>query len=159
MVGRGNRLTDAERKARGTYRADESEAVYAARDAAKIVKGPWLDHIPDPTVKLNDVGMRKYEEITRGLLDAGRLNMHFKDMAEAVALMYQQIVAASETGKPVSGQFFYQYQLAMKGLRLQEDAKPIAEREGSNKFAGIGLANKRGSSLRLLKSSEAGSRK
>ena len=53
-TGRGHRLSDEEKKRRGTFRADTSEEAHRARAAEKIVSGPWLSQIPKPTLPLGD---------------------------------------------------------------------------------------------------------
>lgn len=59
-IGSGghNRLSDEEKKRRGTFRPDNSAEVYNARAAEKIVSGPWLTRIPDPELPLGKLGKK-----------------------------------------------------------------------------------------------------
>lgn len=147
MGGKGsgghNRLSDDEKRRRGTFRKDTSEAVYAEADAAKVVAGPWLTTIPEPDLPLNEHGRRKYDELTKVLFDANKLTAVTRSAAEQVAVLFQEQHARMTAGKPVPASLSTQMQRALAMLRIAEDAPVIDNPEGKrNKFSGCGFASR-----------------
>lgn len=147
MGGKGSggqgRTSDEEKKANGTFRADRSEAVRAAADAAKVVTGPWLTSKPKPDYPLNDVGLKRYNEIIDMLWDQNKLTAVTKMHAENAAVAFQSIHQLASKGQPVRGSLLNQMQRALAALKIAEDAKPIENPEGKkNKFASSGFSSR-----------------
>lgn len=161
-VGSGghNRLSEEEKKRRGTFRKDRTDAAYEERAAKKVVAGPWLSVIPEPEIPLKEVGRRKYDELTRLLLEQNKLTAVSCMQAELAARMHEKIAALVQDGKYPSASDVNQLQRALSALRVAEDAQPIGKTGGKvNKFAGLGFANRPNSTVRLRPSAPAGTRK
>jgi hypothetical protein len=148
-TGRGHRLSDQEKKARGTFRADMSEEVYAARAAEKIITGPWLKEIPEPILPLGEVGRKKYDEFTRQLFDQNKLTQVTQVQAEVAAAQFDKIFAIRSAGKQPSASDVTQLQRALDSLKIAEDAPKIANPGKQNKFAGAGFANRAAPAFRI----------
>lgn len=144
MGGKGsgghNSLTDEEKKARGTFRADRSEAARLADAAKTVITGPWLLDVPKPTLPLNEVGRAKYDEYTKLLLDGGKLTRVVCDDIERYAVMHQQMDARLKAGKTVSMDLLKQMNSIAVRLRIADNAPTIASPGARNKFASIGTA-------------------
>lgn len=146
MGGRGSGkrgLSDEEKKRRGTFREDTSEAVRLANVAAKVVTGPWLDRIPEPTLPLGEVGRKKYEELARQLFDQSKLTLVTQMHAEVAAGQYEKIYALRTADKHPSASDITQLQRALDALKIAEDAPPINNPAGKkNKFTVCGFSNR-----------------
>lgn len=147
MGGRGsggsNRLSDEEKRRRGTFRADRSDESYAEAAAAKVVSGPWLTSIPEPELPLNEHGRRKYGELTKVLFEANKLTAVTRMFSEQAAVLFQEQHARLSAGKPVPASLSDKIQRALSMLKIAEDAKPIETPEGrKNKFARCGFASR-----------------
>lgn len=160
MGGRGsggwNRLSDEEKKARGTFRADQSEEVYGAKRAATIITGPWLSSIPEPDFPLTDIGRAKYDEWTQELFDQKKLTKIAVTRASALALQFQKIAKRASEGKDVSASDQAKFQSGLRDLDIAQHAKVTAE-PGKSRFADVGFADKKSSPIRLLRPAAAGS--
>lgn len=153
MGGRGsgghNRLSDDEKRARGTFRPDQSDDVYDARQAsATILAGPWLTSIPEPDFPLNDVGRSKYDEWTNELFTQRKLTKIAVTRASALALLYQKIAKRAGEGKDVSASDHAKFQSGLRELDIATHAKVTAQ-PGKSRFEGVGFANKRTTPFRL----------
>ena len=140
--GRGHRLTDEEKKRRGTFRPDMSEEVYKARAAEKIVTGPWLKQIPEPECPLGEVGRRKYDEFTRQLFDQNKLTSVTQMYAEIASGLFEKIHSLKAAGKHPTGSDVTQLQRALDALKIAEDAPKIANPGKQNKFASCGFSSR-----------------
>lgn len=142
--GGHNKLTDAEKIARGTFRPSRSDEVYAERAGAKVVAFPRLREIPVPDLPLNEVGQKKYDELTRALFDADKLTVVTKTAAEQAAALHQEIHRRMSDGKPVPASLSDKLQRALAQLKIAEDAPTIASPGNRvNKFAGTGFSTRR----------------
>ena len=142
--GSGNRgLSDEEKRRRGTFREDQSEKVRLEGIASKVVTGPWLDRIPEPTLPLNEVGKKKYDDLTRQLFEQNKLTIVTQMHAEIAAGQYEKIHALRTAGKQPSASDVTQFQRALDALKIAEDAPTINNPAGKkNKFAACGFSNR-----------------
>ena len=154
--GGNGRLTDAEKKARGTFRADQSDAVYDAQRAATVVVGPWLASIPEPTIPLTAVGRAKYDELTKLLFDGNKLTKVTCSDCERMAVMHQQMHERLTAGKSVPMELIKRMDSISVRLRIAEDAAPLASPGAKNKFASIGTAATVVSAYRLQRPAATG---
>lgn len=153
--GRG-RKSDAEKIASGTFRADRSEETYAARAAEKVVVGPWLTAIPEPTIPLSEVGRKKYDEIADLLFKNNKLTKVTCGDCERMAVMHQQMHERLKAGKSVSMDLIKRMDSISVRLRIAEDAPAIANPNEKSRFEGAGFSNSRSSPFRLRAYSAAG---
>jgi hypothetical protein len=146
MRGVHNRLPDEEKKRRGTFRADKTEAIYSARIAETVIRGPWgagaLDRIPEPSLPLNEIGRAKYDELTLALFDQRKPTGPTRDLAEAAAVSFSQIHRALAEGREVRTSTMAQYTKTLSQLRIADEAPVIAGTERHNKFSHCGFANR-----------------
>lgn len=162
-VGSGgrNRLSEEEKKRRGTFRACRSDAIYDAKAVANVVTGPWIiDKIPEPGFPLGDAGRKKYDELTRALHSQNKLTLVTQVRAELAARLYDKIYTLALEGKHPSASDTIQFQRALDALNIAEHAPPITNPGGKvNKFASCGFSNRTNAPVRLLKSASSGSGK
>ncbi|MHB1086143.1 MAG: hypothetical protein ACYCZ0_00150 [Minisyncoccota bacterium] len=160
MGGKGsgghNRLSDAEKRARGTHHADQTEEIYAARAAEKVVVGPWLISVPEPTLPLDEIGRAAYDKFTKILFDQNKLTTVTCGDCERLAVMQQQAHARLTAGKPVSMDLIKRMDSISVRLRIAENAPAIANQNQKNRFEGSGFSNNRASPIRLRPYSAAG---
>lgn len=152
MGGMGSgrhRLSDEEKKAKGTFRADESEAATLAKQAQKVITGPWLRDVPEPTITLDAVGRAEYDRLTKLLLAGNKLTEVTCGDCERMAVMKQQMEARLTAGKSVPMELIKRMDAISVRLRIAEDAPAIANPNQKNKFATIGTANRVLSAFRL----------
>lgn len=155
MGGKGsgghNRLSDADKIAKGTFRPSRSDDVYKVEAAAKVVTGPWLSSIPEPNLPLTGIALQKYNEITKTLFDQNKLTMATVLTAEQYALQYGQQHARLTAGKPVSASTTLMLERMLRDLRIAEEA-PVLASPGAkaNKFRRTGF------SIRAVASSQEG---
>lgn len=157
-MGKGgrNRLSDAEKIRRGTFRPDTSDAVYDARAAEKVILGPWLTDIPKPTIPLNEVGQRKYDELAGLLLKGNKLTTVTCGDCERMAVMHQQMHDRLTAGKSVPMDLIKRMDSISVRLRIADDAPAIANPNQKNRFAGSGFSNSRSSPFRLRSPAKTG---
>lgn len=151
--GGNNRLSDAEKKARGTFRPDQSDDAYNAKAAEKVITGPWLPSVPEPRLPLSPVGRDKYFEYANFLFEQGKLTRVVCDDIERFAVMHQQAHARLEAGKTVSMDLIKKMDAIAQRLRIAESAPAIASPGARNKFASIGTASSVVRSFRLRRHS------
>ncbi len=149
------RIGDEEKKRRGTFRADESEAVLNAKAGAKVITGIFLPKVPDPEMPLNAVGRAKYDEIAALLFEQNKLTKVTCMDCEILALHWQGIQARIEAGKAPSSDSLKQFASITQRLRIAEDAPAIADPTRRNKFDSIGNAAGVLSTFRLRKATAA----
>lgn len=141
--GGHNKLSDAEKIARGTFAPSRSEAVYEARAAAKVLAFPRLKEIPDPDLPLDVNGKKKYDELTRALFDADKLTVVTKMHAEQAAVLHQEIYRRMAASSPVPATLSDKLQRALSALKIAEDAHIIAGAgQKKNRFAGTGFSTR-----------------
>lgn len=151
--GRGRpRLSDEEKRRRGTFQSPYSDEKYAAKDAAKVITGIFLAKVDEPELPLNEIGRKKYFELATMLLDGGKLTTVTRMNCEATASVWQKMHATLESGKPIPAQVTNQYNSMMRDLRVAENAPSIATENQKNKFAAIGNANTVLQTFRLRRS-------
>lgn len=139
--GRRRTLTDEERKARGTFKVSRSDEVAIQRAAEKIIAGPWLTEIPNPTLPLSGVGLKKYQELTRALFDQNKLTIITQARAEQAALLIQQQHERLTKGKSVPAAMTIQIERMLRDLDIASKAKPIASPgEQRKKFGRVGFS-------------------
>ena len=159
MGGRGSgggRLSDEEKKAKGTFKPSRSDAVYDARAAAKVITGPWLTAIPEPSLPLNEAGRAKYDELANLLFQGNKLTKVTCMDCEVVALHWQNVQAKVAAGLPPSTDTLKQIASITARLKIAEEAAPIANPAQRNKFASIGTANNVVSTFRLRPPAKTG---
>lgn len=139
--GGSNRLSDEEKKARGTFRKSNSDQVYEARAAAKVVSGPWLSEIPKPELPLNELGEKKYNELARILFDNNALTTITRMQAETAAMLFEKFDRLLRENKSPSASDLTQYQRALAALGIAENAPTIASPGAhQKKFSGFGFS-------------------
>lgn len=147
MGGRGsggaNKLSDEEKRRRGTFRPSRSEETYKEAAGAKVVAGPWLTTIPEPGLPLDEVGRRKYDEITKALFDQTKLTMATVLIAEQYALQYQQVHKRLSEGRNVPASTTQLLDKMLRDLRIAEEAPVIASPgEKQSKFRRVGFSTR-----------------
>jgi hypothetical protein len=153
MGGKGsgghNKLSDEEKKKRGTFEKRHSSEAQQARAEQKIITGPWISKVPDPEMPLNEKGKEKYLSLATKLLEMGTLTEFSAMQCEQVAILFQSQMAMMQAGKipPVSLSGKITGLLAQ--LRISENATPIGKPPERNKFEGAGFSNSRSSPFRL----------
>ena len=156
-IGSGRpRLSDEEKIERGTFNPSRSDAVAAAKAAEKVVVGPWLTAVPEPTIPLNEVGRAKYDEYTGLLFSNNKLTKVTCGDCERYAVMHQRMHQLLSEGKPVPQQILNAMNSLSVRLRIAEDAPAIANPNQKNRFAGAGFANNRSSPISLRPHTAAG---
>lgn len=139
--GGNRRLSDAEKIARGTFRKDQSEEVYAARAGAKVITGVFLPRIPDPSIPLSEVGRGKYDELTNLLFEQNKLTVVTCGDCERMAVMHQQMHERLSAGKNVPMDLIKRMDAISLRLRIAENAPTIADPTAKNKFANCGFSS------------------
>jgi hypothetical protein len=147
--GRIRTLSDDDRKRSGSFRESESEAAALAQAAEKIVVGPWLSSIPEPSVQLGSAGRKKYDEVTKLLFDQNKLTLVTCGLCELLAVYQQQMSNKLANDKPVSADLLKRMEALYVKLRIAADAPKIASPGEKNRFAGSGFSNSRTSAIRL----------
>lgn len=135
-------LSDDEKKARRTFRPNQSVAVMEEKRAAKVVTGPWLHQIPEPGLPLGDVGRKKYDELTKMLFDQNKLTVSTVGLAEQAAVLYQEQHKRLTAGRDVPAYLADKIQRALSGLKIAENAAPITNPDRENKFQHVGFAHR-----------------
>lgn len=148
--GGNNRLSDEEKKAKGTFRPDRSEEVYAERAGSKVITGVFLSKIPKPSLPLNTVGKAMYDKMARLLFEQNKLTEVTCQDCENLGLIQQQMHARIEAGKSVSADMIKRKDAILVRLRLAENAPAVASPGARNRFEGSGFSYSRLSSFRLL---------
>lgn len=146
--GRG-RLSDEEKKRKGTFRTDRSDAVYDSQAAEKVITGPWLTAIPDPSIPLNEVGAAKYQELADLLFKGNKLTKVTCGDCERMAVMHQQMHERLSAGKSVPMDLIKRMDSISVRLRIADDAPAIANPNQKNRFSNSGFSNSRASPFRL----------
>jgi hypothetical protein len=155
--GRG-RLSDEERKRRGTFRADESNEVRDRAAAARVLVGPWLDTIPEPTIPLGEVGRKKYDDLTRLLHGQHKLTLVTQMHAEMAARQFEKIYKLTVAGQDPTASDMTQLNRSLDALKVAENAPTISDPGGKpNEFAQCGWSNRRNAAVRLRLASSSGS--
>lgn len=144
-----NALSDEEKRKRGTFRADQSEAAYAAARAEKVIVGPWLTAIPDPEMPLNEIGKAKYDQVTKLLFEQNKLTKVTCMDCEVLALHWQNVQGRIAAGKAPSSDSLKQISAITQRLRIAEDAPAIANPNQKSRFEGSGFSSSRNSPIRL----------
>src|SRR3954471_9790029 len=141
--GGNNRLSDDEKKKRGTFRDDPSDCVCDAVAATRVVSGPWLTASPEQELPLSDIGRKKYDELTKILFDSNKLTTVTRMLVEQVASLHQEIHRRMSASKPVPASLTTQMRGALAQLKIAEDAPAIANPAGKiNKFTSCGFSSR-----------------
>lgn len=146
--GRIRTISDEQRKKDGTFRADRSEAVILAKQAEKIVAGPWLPKIPEPEMPLSQVGRDKYFQIAQLLFDQNKLTQVTCEYCLTYAALFQTAHRRLEAGKDISADAAKRMDSILQKLRVAENAPTIAS-PTRNRFDGVGLRNSKTPPIRL----------
>lgn len=142
--GGSNRLSDDEKKRRGTLDSRHTEKARAAKAAEKVVIGPWLSEIPEPDLPLGEVGRKKYFELVRSLFDSGKLTLATKMLSEQAAVLQEQMHRRMTEGKSVPTNMSEKIQRVIAQLGIAENAPQIARsKETAGKFTFAGFSNRR----------------
>lgn len=150
-IGSGghNRLSDEEKKRKGTFRADYSDAAWDAKAAAKIITGPWLTSIPEPQMPFGKIGMAKYREFADLLLKGNKLTKVTCDDCERYAILWEQMHELKSAKKKIPMQMINRMDALAVRLRVAENAPAIADPNEKSRFSGAGFSNSRTSPYRL----------
>lgn len=141
--GGHNKLSDAEKKRKGTYRKDQSSTTQQVKKAEKVVAGPWLKKIPDPTLPLCDVSSAKYFEYAQHLFDQGTLTKFTCETCQIAALRYARLKSMLEDGKSPPAYLLKEIDKDVEKLTIAETAAPIVGGPKRSRFAGVGFAQNR----------------
>lgn len=141
--GGHNRISDAEKKAKGTFRVDRTEEAYAEKAGAKVLAFPTLRQIPDPQLPLNEIGLAKYQELARLLFDAQKLTAITRDAAEAAAVQWQGMHKSLSEGKDIPAHRYLAFERAMKIINVANNAPQIGGVPQRSRFAQCGFAHRR----------------
>lgn len=146
--GGQNRLSDEEKKRRGTFRPDQSSAVYAARQAENVVTGVFFSEIPVPSMPLNPFGKATYEKWAKLLLDQGKLTSVTAEHCQSLGLIDMRINDKVSAGKVPSADDMKQRTSVIRMLGVAENA-PVIAGATKSRFEGSGFSNSRSSPFRL----------
>ncbi|WP_318911618.1 hypothetical protein [Shinella zoogloeoides] len=146
--GGQNRLSDAEKKRRGTFRPDQSEAVYAARKAENVVTGVFFSEIPVPSLPLDEHGRATFQKWAKLLLDQGKLTSVTSAHCESLGFIDMLINQRVTAGKLPTADSLKQRTSVIRMLGVAEDA-PIIAGSTKSRFEGSGFSNSRSSPFRL----------
>jgi hypothetical protein len=138
--------TDEERRKTGTLKPGRSEAAYDREFAErKILPFPTLREIPPPTLPLNEIGVAKYNELARMLLDAERLTTLTQAAAEHLAAHHMATHIELNNGKVPAANRLQQIRHLMDDLGINRIDKPVGvrQRPAENPFAANGFASRR----------------
>ena len=159
MGGKGsgghNRLSDEEKKRRGTFKESASEKVYDERAERKIITGPWISKVPEPDFPLDKIARAKYQELATMLLENGTLTAISAMQCAQVAILLQNQRNLLSTGKIPPVSLSSKVSGLMAQLRISENAKPIGEKPKKNRFDGSGFSNSRSTPFRLRASASS----
>lgn len=110
-----------------------------------VVAHPAFRRIPDPLFPLTGEGREEYDRLARLLFNAGRLTLETHRQLSSCAVQFDNIHRAAAEGQIMSASMFTQYETARRRLGLDDLDKPIAAPEAAptNKYAGVGFANRR----------------
>lgn len=162
MGGRGsggwNKLTEEEKRRRGTLKPSRSDQAYAERATAKLITGPWLTKIPKPDYPLNKIGLAKYNEWTNELFEQNKLTSIMVTKASALALLHQKFHRLATEGKEPSASDYAKFQSGMRDLDIAANAKVTASPGEKNKFEGSGFSTSRAATFRIRSSAVPSSR-
>jgi hypothetical protein len=150
------RLSDEEKKRRGTFRADQSAEVRDKKLAAKVITGVFLSKIPEPKLPLGERGSirrDKYDELAQMLKDQGNLTSLTVDWAEIAAGAWGDMHDAMSKGKPIPKHIYEAYKSITNKILIAEKVPNIGSPGKQNKFEGHGWSHKAGSQVRLIKAS------
>lgn len=157
--GGHNRLSDAEKKRRGTYRKDQSSRAHDKKVAEKVVAGPWLNKIPEPTLALDDMARKRYFEIAQHLLDQGALTVMTCGTVQIVALRYAKLQKMLEEGKDPPTYLLNQIEKDNRKLEIAETEAPtIGGPKKRARFAGAGFTQDRTAEITVRRSTASGHR-
>lgn len=154
--GGHNKLTDAEKKRKGTFRKDQSASAHHAKQAKKVVAGPWLSKIPEPTLPLNEVARKRYFEIAQHLMDQGTLTVLTCETVQNAALRHAKLKRILGEGKEAPTYLLKEIDKDLKELRIAETAAPIVGGPKRSRFAGVGFSQDRSAQISVRR--VAGSR-
>lgn len=152
MVGR---LTDEEKKKRGTFRADQSAEALDKKIASKIITGVFISKIPEPSMPLGkrgDLRYDKYMELAQLMMDQGNLTTITVDWAQVAAAAWGDMHDALAKGKQIPKHTMETYKSITNKILIAEKAPNIGTPAKQNKFEGHGWSHKAGSEIRLIKS-------
>jgi len=157
--GGHNRLSDAEKIKRGTFRPDRSEAAYNAKKGENVVTGVFFSEIPHPTMPLDDHGKATYQKWARLLLDQGKLTSVTAAHCESLGMIDMRINGKITAGKIPTAQDMSQRTSVIRMLGVAENAPVIAGAGEKKRFDGVGLRNSRTPPFRLRPYRSSGSDK
>lgn len=145
--GGHNKLSDAEKKRKGTFRKDQSASAHRAKQAQKVVSGPWLQKIPDPTLKLDDVARAKYFEYAQHLMDQGTLTKFTCETVQMAALRYSRLQSILDEDRVPPAYLINQIEKDLEKLTIAETAAPIVGGPKRSRFAGVGFSQDRSAQI------------
>lgn len=153
------RLSDAEKKAKGTFRADESSAALDKKLAEKVIRGVFLTRIPVPRLPLGDIGSQEYNRVAGELLRQLKLTEWSAGRAALFAHVHEKIYIKAGKGGYASGDDVKTYQALLRELDIATHAEVTAPGATQNRFATCGFAYSRTPALRLRTPKTARTRK
>ena len=141
--GGHNRLSDAEKKRKGTFRKDQSAQAHNAKAVKKVVAGPWLSKIPQPSLPLDEVATKRYQEICQHLMDQGKLTVMTCEVVQAMALRHAKMKKMLDEGKDLPAYLIKEIQNDAKVLCIAEDPDQAVGTPRRSRFAGVGFSQDR----------------
>lgn len=141
-------LSDAEKKSRGTYRADRSEEARLGRAVGKVLAFPIMSEIPSSGIAFPDRsrGDLVYKEFCSDLMRAGLLTKISQKWIEQFALSEHTIAAYIAQGKLVPVRIMEMRRSALLELKmLNVDQEIVSRQMKSNRFATNGFPTRLGS--------------
>ncbi len=111
---------------------------------ADIIAFPALSVIPPLRFDVSAGAQQDYDDFTRALHAAGRLNKRTLALCEQIALVRDKQEASLKKKKPIASRDFITMELLIKRLGLDEaDQTPVGAAKPSNRFSHAGFAARR----------------
>ena len=119
--------------------------VEKVKKAGAVVSLPTSSHIPRPQFQLNEVAMRKYEEVCLHLMQEGLLNAILRDKAEVYAILHSNINDIVAAGKPLKAALAREHRSLTWALAPEniKQGTSVAATTDTNKFSKFGFAGRR----------------
>lgn len=138
-----NRLSDNEKRLRGTFQANTSADAYGRKEVAKVLQFPVLREIPLPSFPLGGKGTETYNFWARKLLDSGLLTRLTLDKVEGLAMADDKLAARLKAGREISDATLnarLQYLKYLEGLNV--DTSVVAGQTKKSAFATNGFPSR-----------------
>jgi hypothetical protein len=126
VKGAYGNLSDEEKKARGTFRENESVEVRRRKLGEKIFAGPGYQDVPDPEFPLGEIGLKQYFRLAgRALKEKGRLSDAIQRACESYAILWEEAYVRRTTGKKIPAGLVERMDRSLAILKLAEVATVV----------------------------------